>query len=94
MAEMKQAVEITAKLYRIRDAAKFMLGDKYKAEMAEWRQAIEQVAAARQVTPLGAATLLGKKLIQEGSEYAFLSVMAAYVEMAEPSIEATEGSAA
>lgn len=61
MADIEQAVGIAAKLYKIRDTAKFLWGDEYQTKMAEWRDGIEKVAIARNVDHLKAAMLLGEK---------------------------------
>jgi hypothetical protein len=87
MADMEQAIGITAKLYRARKAAKFLLGDDYPAEMATWRDGIEKIAAARKVSNLQATVLLSKKAGENGDGVVQLMILAAYVEMTEPSAE-------
>lgn len=85
MPDIEQAIAMTAKLYETRKAVKFLLGDKYPAKMAEWRHAIEQVAAARQVSDTKATILLCNQASKDGSSTVVAVILAAYVEMTEPS---------
>lgn len=87
MPNPEQAINLTAKLYGARKAVKFLLGDKYPEEMATWRLAIEKVAAARKVKDLQATILLSQEASKDGDGMLPLMVLAAYVEMTEPSIE-------
>lgn len=87
MADLEQAIGITAKLYRARNAAKFLLGEAFLAEMAKWRDGIEKVAAARKVSHLQATILLSKQAGEDGNGVVQLLILAAYVEMTEPSVE-------
>lgn len=90
MSTAEQSIGITAQLYRIRNTAKFLWGDQYFEKMAEWRDAIEQVAKARKVDNLKAAMLLGEEAQKIGADTVFLTIMAAYVEMTEPGVPAKE----
>jgi hypothetical protein len=89
MTKEEQAVTLTAELYRIRKAMQFLWGEQYQEKMAEWRKAIEEVAAAKQISHLNAAMQLGKEAQKRGADHLFLQIMSAYVEMTEPS-EPTE----
>jgi plasmid replication initiation protein len=91
MAKHEQAIQVTAKLYMMRDTAKFLWGDDYPNKMAEWRDAIEQVARARKVSELRAAMLLSEEAQKQGADTVTLTIMAAYVEMTEPSAEVANG---
>lgn len=91
MADMEQAVGITAKLYRIRNVAKFLWGDEYPAKMRDWRAAIELVASRKKIGNLEAARAMGERALANGAESIYLTIMAAYVEMTEPSKEVTHG---
>jgi hypothetical protein len=86
MADIEQAIGLTAQLYSARNAAKFLWGEQFPDKVAEWRTAIEAVAAARKVDNLQATTLLSTAAEKRGSPYTALTILAAYVEMTEPSI--------
>ncbi|NUS38296.1 MAG: hypothetical protein HOQ02_04635 [Lysobacter sp.] len=85
MADMEHAMAITEKLYACRRAARTLLGTKFDARMREFGHAIREVAAKRNTTELKAAIALGQAAQDDGNDFLFLEVMAAYVELAEPS---------
>lgn len=85
MADIEQAIGLTAQLYRARNAAKFLWDEKFPAKMAQWRTSIEAVAATGKVGNLQAATLLSTEAEKQGKPYTALTILAAYVEMTEPS---------
>jgi hypothetical protein len=77
----ERAVAITAKLYECRRAARSLLGAHYKRDMDLWATAIKGVAATGQTSELDAAT----KMARETDGFGAIVVLAAYVEMMEPS---------
>lgn len=82
---VEKAVRISAQLYDCRNAAMFVLGDKYQATTEQWRTSIEKVAEAKGVSHLKAATMLGAAAEKEGAPVVSIVILAAYVEMVEPS---------
>ena len=76
------AVQIAAQLYTMRDTARNLLGARYAGKMAEHATAIRAVADDQQCSELRAAQLMVKAA---GSEYGTIIVLAAFVEMTEPS---------
>jgi hypothetical protein len=77
----EQAIAITAKLYECRRAARSLLGAHYTRDMALWATAIRGVAAADKSSELAAAS----KMASEADGFGAVVVLAAYVEMTEPS---------
>lgn len=82
----ERAVGITEKLYACRRASRTLLGDKFQARMTEFGEAIREVAAKRGISELQATIALGKAAQDAGNDFAFMEVMAAYVELCEPTI--------
>jgi hypothetical protein len=83
------AVQIAAKLYECRDAARSLLGAHYKRDMDMWAIAIRALAERDKCSDLNAAT----KMAREADGFGAIVVLAACVEMTEPS-DATEASPA
>lgn len=79
---MEQAITVTAKLYKCRDSARFLLGDRYAARMADYGSAITEVAAKLKCSELQAAT---KMVERTGDGMTQMLIFAAAVELAEPS---------
>lgn len=75
------AVQMAAKLYECRDAARALLGAHYKQDMDAWAAAIRADAKAANCSELKAAM----KLSNDGDGFKQLVVLAAFVEMTEPS---------
>jgi len=75
------AIQMAAKLYECRDAARSLLGTHYKRDMELWALAITGVAASDKCSELAAAN----KMAKEAGGFGAIVVLAAYVEMAEPS---------
>ena len=74
------AIQMAAKLYECRDAARSLLGAYYKRDMDLWAIAIKGVAEAEKCSELAAAN----KMAQEaGGGFGAIVVLAAYVEMAD-----------
>lgn len=77
-------VRLLAKMYKRRDEARLVLGDRYAATMAQGAEMIRGVMAKHGCNEVEAALMLGK----EASDN-FVSVMivvASCVEMLEPSV--------
>ena len=87
---MRNPVQIAAKLYECRDAAKFLLGDKYHERMAAYGEIVKSTANAMECGEIKAAMTLASK---NGGMAAML-YMASVVEMTEPSNGELTGSAA
>lgn len=88
MANTQQAVRLTAQLYEIRDAARTFLGAKFDSRMKEYGAAIREVAECRGQTDLQAATAI---CAAHNDGHITLFVMAAFVEMTEPTDTRTAG---
>jgi hypothetical protein len=76
-----QAINSTSKMYECRDAAKTLYGSKYAARMEEYGDAIKAVARSKQCSELQAVILMAKEV----DGFARICLMAAYVELVEPS---------
>ena len=79
--ETEQATRLAAKLYECRDAARRLLGAHYKRDMDLWAIAIRGDAEQKKCSDLEAATDIANK----AGGFGAIVVLAAYVEMAEPS---------
>lgn len=80
MTPGQQHIQITAKLYECRDAARTLLGERYTERMTQYGSVITHVAEQLQIDPLAAATRISKK---EGG-FAAVLILAAGVELVEP----------
>jgi hypothetical protein len=78
-------VQIAAKLYEYRDSVRFILGTRYPAKMAELGEVIREVAKAGAESELAAAMRIAKG---ENEPQLTMLLMAAFVEMTEPSANA------
>ena len=76
-------IRMAADLYRMRDKAKMLLGDKYKPHMAELGKIISAWALRDKKSYLEVVIAHCKKKDMQGMELIF--TMAAAVELAEPS---------
>lgn len=74
------AIQMVAKLYECRDSARSLLGTHYKRDMDLWALAIKGVATADKCSELAAAT----KMAREADGFGAIVILAAYVEMEEP----------
>ena len=91
MNTTKQQVETTAKMYECRDVARTILGDRFKPSMAELEKAIRAVAKRDKCHNIVAGATVIKEARLEGMES--LMLMAAIVEMVEPSNVLLSGAA-
>lgn len=82
MYQNEQTVKIASKLYECRDAAKSLLGDRYKEHVDSCVMAIELTANTMGCSNIKAATTLAKKANREITAILYL---AAVVEMTEHS---------
>ena len=74
------ALQMAAKLYECRDAARSLLGAHYKRDMDLWATAIRGVADSDKTSELAAAT----KMAREADGFGAIVILAAYTEMADP----------
>ncbi len=79
---MEREIMMAAKLYKCRDSARFILGERYAAKMADYGKAISEVAARLKCNEISAATKMAG-----GTDDGMLQMLifAAAVELAEPS---------
>lgn len=83
MAETRErpnAIQLAAKLYECRNAARSLLGEHFKRDMGLWAIAIRGEAEAKKCTELAAATGMAK----EAGGFGAIVILAAYTEMADP----------
>jgi hypothetical protein len=78
----QQTIELAAKLYGARDATRLLHGDKYAARMQECGTILREVMAAKNVNEIRAAMMMCE---QTGSAYQQMDILAAVVELIEPS---------
>lgn len=83
----EKAVQLTASLYQARKVARSTLGDRYADKMREYGAAIDTVARLKKIERLAAAILMAKQSTADGNGLTSLFVMAAAVELIEPSAE-------
>lgn len=76
-------IQMAAQLYDMRDKAKRLLGDKYKAQMADLGRILSMTAERDRKSVLAVATEVCKKRELVGMD--LLLVMSAAVELMEPS---------
>ena len=79
--QVEQAVKISAQLYECRDAAKRLLGAHYQRDMDLWAMAIRGVAETDKCSDVAAAT----KMAKDADGFGAIVILAAVVEMTEPS---------
>lgn len=77
-------VQMAAKLYEARDAAKMLLGAHYKRDMELWAVAIRGEAESKKTSELAAAISMAK----QADGFGAVMILAAAVEMTEPSVAA------
>lgn len=81
----EKTICLAAKMYAARDAARSLLGEKFKERMADGIKALEQLADEHQITVLEAAQRSAKMYADQYNGMAAIMVIAAAVEHAEPS---------
>jgi hypothetical protein len=77
----EKLVRTTAKLYEARDAAKVLLGDRYRETMWRYGMALVSLARRQETTALSAATAWAKE-VTEANPYDQQSGMEAIVILA------------
>ena len=73
-------IQVAAKLYECRDAARSLLGVHFKRDAALWAIAIQGVADMDNISTLAAAN----KMARETDGFGAIVILAAFVEMTEP----------
>lgn len=79
MADEKQ-VRMAARMYEMRDACRSFLGDSYAPRMKEYGEALTNASKATGKSVLTIATEAAK----EASPFGIITLMAAVVELTEP----------
>ena len=79
---MQQQIEIAAKLYKCRDSARFLLGERYAEKMADYGNAINEVSVRLNCSQMAAATKMAGRT-DDGMLQ--ILIFAAAVELTEPS---------
>lgn len=82
MNESKNQIQMASQLYDMRNKAKRLLGEKYKAQMAELGKILTMTAERDKKSVLAVATEVCKKRDLVGMD--LLLVMVAAVELMEP----------
>lgn len=83
---MRNAVQLAAQMYDARDAMRGLFGDRFSLKVAEYQGYIKKVAAAHKCDEMKAAMTLIAKLEQQGlGGISQALILAAYVELIEPS---------
>ena len=88
MQVTEKQVKMAAKLYEMRDTAKRLLRDKYAAKMTEYGEILQATAERDSRTPMEVAIAVSYKNDTPAMEICF--IMAAAVELAEPSTDMRE----
>lgn len=84
--------QMAAKLYDARDTAKVLLGERYPQTMQDFGAMIDMVAAALKIERLAAMTKLATQAMEDNTPFIAMYVMAAAVELEEPSTPTAEES--
>jgi hypothetical protein len=83
MIENEQKVKMAARLYDMRDKARWLLGDRYEPHMAELGKILKMTAERDNKDVLAVAIEIAQKRALTGMD--LMMVMSAAVELAEPS---------
>ena len=83
---MANAIQIAARLYECRDAARNILGVKYAEKMREYGDSVRAVAKVKECGELEAGKMLAEAT---GGGMTAILVLAATVEIIEPSNDQT-----
>lgn len=78
----EQVIGMVSKMYDMRNAARFMLGDRFPAAMAKGAENIRAVQAVHKCGEIEAAMKLAK--VVDGDTKAVMIIVASAVEMIEP----------
>lgn len=88
MAASEKQVRIAARLYEIRDAMRRLFGERYAEQLKPFQQMLERLKEQSGLDTLAAATYIAKQL--DAGDPAIMMLMAAAVEIVEPSPVRTE----
>ena len=86
MTPTERAVNLTAKMFQCRTAAKTLLGDKYAAQMREYGVVLTKISEGKKISLVAAATEAANAM---QGPYGQIVVMAAVVELLDPSLPET-----
>lgn len=81
----EREVRMAAQLYEARDAARKLHGDLYASKMAEYGSAIQEVARRTGLTDMQTAVRMAQGEQDDGRAYTAVTILAAMVELVEPS---------
>lgn len=81
----EKTIRLAAKLYEARDGVKLLLGDRFAEEMRKGGELLTAIAKSRGETILQTAGTLGKQYNAEDRPFASMVIVAAAVELIEPS---------
>lgn len=84
LPEMRQAIELTAKLYRCHNTAIRFFKDEWPEKFSEWRGVVENVMKRDSCKEIEAAITLGKDLETHG--FSIIVMLATVAEMIEPKL--------
>jgi hypothetical protein len=84
----EQAIRLNAKLYEVRDTARKVLGDSYRARMAEGGRMLSEMAEAKKCGVLEVALNVSQSAARKDDMNAVTFILAAAVELLEPSEDA------
>jgi len=79
----EKQVGIASKMYSARNSMRYLFADTYATRCKEWQEVIKRVAGGKKLSEIQAMIDIMKNL--DGKEMAQMWIMAAYVEMVEPS---------
>ena len=91
MSRAEQLVQVSANLYAMRDKARCLLGGRYREHMAMLGDIISATASVVGLSPLNVAIDIASRRGLAGID--LILVMAAAVELVEPSADAEGGAA-
>ncbi|MDB5988884.1 MAG: hypothetical protein JWQ10_287 [Herbaspirillum sp.] len=82
MSKQQDVIEMTAKLYKIRDSVRSLLGSQFQSRMKEYGDLLTTVMKERQLDAIAAATFLGNAV---ENPFLQIQILSAAVELVEPS---------
>lgn len=80
----ERVIDIAARLYECRRAARQVLGDQYKENIQKWMGLLREYSSTHNVSSLNAARILATEATGHGP-WTTIYLMAAAVEIEEPS---------
>lgn len=87
---MEQQIKITAKLYKCRDTAKFLLMHEYKERLMPYTHIIKEVMKSNNLEEIPALLAISGTDHYKENSRAQMMYMAALVELLEPTAEANQ----